>query len=236
VEENRAAERPVVIVMAKAPRAGVAKTRLTPTLAPDDAAALAACFLQDAVFSARRVVRDVMVAYAPAEAREMMKAMLQGELLWTEQQGADLGERIETVIREASAQGFSPIVVIGADSPTLPPEFIEAAIRSLSNCEADIALGATEDGGYYLIALREPALNLFQNIEWSTPRAFEQTARNAARLGLRLKALPVWYDVDTPSDLRRLRDEFDADADASRRAPATSRWLRERGERERKSD
>jgi glycosyltransferase A (GT-A) superfamily protein (DUF2064 family) len=74
--------------------------------------------------------------------------------------------------------------------------------------------------------MREPAPGLFDSVEWSTPRAYAQTARNAARPGLRLLELPPWYDVDTPADLLRLRAELDGDEAARRRAPSTCAWLR----------
>jgi hypothetical protein len=80
-----------------------------------------------------------------------------------------------------------------------------------------------------ICSMFEPAsvecLDLFRDVAWSTPLAYQQTARNASRLGLRLLNLSRWYDVDTPRDLQRLREELFADEDARSRAPATYRWL-----------
>jgi hypothetical protein len=137
-----------------------------------------------------------------------------------------LGERLDGVAERAFAEGLGPLLFVGADSPTLPPGFLVAALEGLADGGADVALGATEDGGYYAVGLREPAPGLFERIEWSTPRAYAQTAHNAARLRLRLLELPPWYDVDTPEDLARLRAELDADPQARRRASATDKWLR----------
>jgi glycosyltransferase A (GT-A) superfamily protein (DUF2064 family) len=145
---------------------------------------------------------------------------------WLEQRGADLGERLAGVSERAFREGFGPLLLIGADSPTLPPNFLATALEELAGGRADVALGATEDGGYYAVALRTHARGLFDSVEWSTPRAYAQTARNAARLNLRLLELPLWYDVDTHADLARLRAELDADENACRRAPATCAWLR----------
>jgi rSAM/selenodomain-associated transferase 1 len=217
--------RPAVIVMIKAPRAGSVKTRLTPLLSDADAAALAACFAHDAVNSASRVESEVVIAYAPADGRDVLEASLPSGLHWMEQRGRDLGERLEGVAEQAFDLGFGPLVFIGADSPTLPPDFIATAIDSLAAGQSDIALGPTEDGGFYLVGLRSHTRGIFQNVAWSTSEAYAQTARNAARLGLRLLALPLWYDVDTPSDLQRLRDELSNDEQARLRAPATYQWL-----------
>jgi rSAM/selenodomain-associated transferase 1 len=223
--------RPAVIIMAKAPRAGEAKTRLAPPLTPDEAAALAACFFADAVSLARRVAGETVVAYAPADGRAMLEDILRGGcMLWLEQRGDSLGERLAGVVERAAALALSPLVVVGTDSPTLPSSFLATAFDALALGPADVALGPAEDGGFYAVGLRLPAPGLFDAVEWSTPRAYAQTARNAARLGLRLLELPRWYDVDTPADLVRLREELAADEDARRRAPATYEWMKQRVE------
>lgn len=230
-------DRPAVIVMAKAPRAGAVKTRLAPPLTHEDAARLAACLFADTCALARSVAEELCVAYAPADGRALLEESLRAALpedslsgvRWLEQRGEDLGERLTDVSARAFAEGLGPLLLIGADSPTLPPQFLSAALEGLVNDAADVALGPTEDGGYYAVGLRAPAPGLFDSIEWSTPRAYAQTARNAARLGLRLLELPPWYDVDTHADLSRLRAELSDDEEARRRARLTYGWLLEGG-------
>lgn len=218
--------RPACIVMVKAPRAGAVKTRLVPPLSGAQAAAVAACFARDVVEGLRRLVPDLIVAYAPPGGRAPLEALLpQGGLLWLEQRGADLGARLEAATAHAFALGFGPVVVTGTDSPTLPAAFVGRAVAALAAAQSEVVLGPTEDGGYYLVGLRQPAAGLFQNVAWSTPQAFRQTAANAARLDLRALELPAWYDVDTFPDLLRLRDEIFSVEDARARAPATHRWL-----------
>lgn len=218
--------RPVVIVMVKAPRAGRVKTRLVPALSGADAATLAACFAQDAVANARRAALQVIVAYTPDDASRTLKELLPDkDLLWIKQRGADLGARMTAAALDATARRFNPLIITGTDSPTLPASFIETAIDSLAANESDLALAPTDDGGYCLIGFRQYPNHLFQNIRWSTPLAYGQTAENAARLKLRLLTLPRWYDVDTYSDLLRLRDEIFSDEAARERAPFTHQWL-----------
>ena len=215
---------PAVIVMAKAPRAGEAKTRLAPRLTPGGAARLAACLFADTVSGALSAGAAVVVAYAPRDGRapleEALRATLPEDdlkrLLWLEQGGGGLGERLTRVVEQAFGEGFGPLLLVGADSPTLPPSFLSSALDELSEGRADVSLGATEDGGYYSVGVRRPAAGLFDSVEWSTPRAYEQTARNASRMGLRLSEAPPWYDVDTPADLARLRAELDEDEGARR--------------------
>ncbi len=220
------ATRSIVIVMAKAPRAGEAKTRLAPPLTLAESAHLAGCFAQDTVALARGLAPQVMVAYAPDDARALLTPLLPDGLLWTAQRGPDLGARITGAIADAAAQGCAPFLVLGTDSPTLPREYARAALRALTVGEADIALGPTEDGGYYLLGLSHPpAAELFQEIVWSSAQVYQQTAANAACLGLRLAELPRWYDVDTAADLMRLREELASNKEARARAQRTYDWL-----------
>ncbi len=186
---------PVIIVMVKAPVAGFAKTRLTPPLSPSDAATLALCFVQDVINSALRIIANMIVAFAPDDGRAMLEASLPNQLLWVNQEGDDLGERLNSLIAYAGNLGFSPIIVLGADSPTLPPSFIETASDTPAGDRTDVVLGPTTDGGYYLVGLRKTFPNLFHNIAWSTARTFDQTAHNINQLGLHLFELPQWYDV-----------------------------------------
>ena len=225
---------PAIIVMAKAPRAGEVKTRLAPPLTRAEAARLAACLFADTVSVALGVGAVVVVAYAPTDGRAPLADALRDSLteetlsgvLWLEQRGEGLGERLEGVAGRAFEKGFGPLLFVGADSPTLPPSCLAAAFAAFARGRADVVLGPTEDGGYYAVGMREPLAGLFDSVEWSTPRAYEQTARNAGRLGLRVSELPPWYDVDTPADLARLRAELSTDDEARRRAPSTCEWLR----------
>src|SRR2546423_3974637 len=101
--------RPVVIVMIKAPRAGVAKTRLTPLLSATEAATLAAAFAQDTVNNALRVLPDALIAYTPSDGRALLASLLPEGLRWLEQRGADLGARLEAAIAHAAALDYGPL-------------------------------------------------------------------------------------------------------------------------------
>ena len=215
----------VIIVMVKAPLAGFVKTRLTPPLSQSDAATLAQCFLKDIVDSLRRVVPKIIVAFTPPERRDVLERSLSKQLLWFAQKGNDLGERLTSAVTHAHDLGFNPIIVLGADSPTIPASFIETALNALVRGETDVVLGPATDGGYYLIGLNRSQPELFQNIEWSSPSTFQQTVRKANELNLRLRQLPEWYDVDTPADLITLSNELLSNPEVRDRAPETCQWL-----------
>lgn len=219
--------RPIVVVMAKAPRAGDVKTRLVPPLTYSQAAALAGCFIRDTVLNVRQIVDSLMIAYAPANARQDLEPILPSDVLWFQQSGDDLGERLDSVVNHLSTFEYSPVVILGADSPTLPATFVAQALEVLACGHADVTLGPTTDGGYYLVGMNSTIAGLFRNIDWSTRFTYEQTVANANTLNLRLHTLPLWYDVDTPADLYFLREQMLTDDPILlERAPNSYRWFK----------
>jgi hypothetical protein len=204
----------MLAVMAKAPRAGLVKTRLCPPLSPDEAAELAGAFLLDAVDLVRSVAaaRPAMV-YAPLEARAFFHA-LAPDFTLVAQRGDDLGARLSHAFEDLLADGAPGAIVIGSDVPTLPSAVLEAALERLAG--ADLVLGPSEDGGYYLIGLREPRASLFADMAWSTEDVFEETMCRAGALGLDVGLLPAWFDVDTAADLERLEAALAAPGSGAR--------------------
>ena len=189
--------------MAKRPVPGLVKTRLCPPLAPAEAAELAQAMLDDTVEK----------CLASSEFETAIAA--DGELPWFRerfpavvsilaQEGKGLGERLAHAFeREArERQGWS-VAIVGADSPQVPAERIAAAHEAVE-AGADLVLGPDRGGGYYLVALREPAPDLFTRVAMSTPTMRERTLEIAAELGLRARLLAEDFDVDTPEDLERL--------------------------------
>jgi hypothetical protein len=121
-------------------------------------------------------------------------------------EGADIGECLVGATGQLFAEGFTRVVAVNSDGPTLPAEYIEQAVELLT--DSDVVLGPAEDGGYYLIGMRQTQPGLFADIAWSSSRVAAQTLERAAALGLTVAQLPSWYDVDTPAELERLRAEL----------------------------
>lgn len=217
---------PAIIVMAKAPLAGLVKTRLAGVLAPGESAGLAACFIADTVSGARQAGPPVFLAYSPEGGRSVIEPIVGDGVCWVCQQGMDLGARMLSAFSHVAGLGFAPLVMVGADSPNLPPASYQAALEALQDVDVDAALGRASDGGYYLIGMQAPYQALLAEVSWSGPEVYDQTLRNAARAGLRVSEIAPWYDVDTPEDLRRLRADLLDDPAGAARAPATCRWLR----------
>jgi rSAM/selenodomain-associated transferase 1 len=200
-------ERPAVVscaIMAKAPQAGRVKTRLCPPLTPEEAAALYRCFLADKIAQIRALARvRPAIAFTPEDERAAFEALAPGFLL-VPQRGADLGHRLLGSLSELLREGAAAVAV-DSDTPTLPTAFLQQAIDLLAGRGVDVVLGPTEDGGYYLIGVRRPHPELFEGIPWSTPGVLGATLARARAAGLATACLPPWFDVDTASDLDRLR-------------------------------
>lgn len=217
---------PAIIVMAKAPRPGEAKTRLQPLLDEKQAAELAACFLQDIVKKVRGLTTNVIIGFTPVDGKAALETLIGKDLLWTEQKGKDLGERMASTIEFAEKEIFSPIIVIGTDSPTLPLNYIEKALEYFRDDKLEIVLGPSNDGGYYLIGMRKLMTDVFENIDWSSSKVFDQTLANIEKTKiLNIGILDNWYDVDTPEDLIFLRNELILNEELRQNCPQTFHWL-----------
>jgi hypothetical protein len=222
-----AATHMALAILAKYPAPGQVKTRLSPPLAPAQAADLARAFLLDKVAQVRRISGVARVlAFAPPEAAAAFQSLTGDACVLIPQDGADLGERLSRLSERLFSAAAPAVAIIGTDSPTLRDDSLREARDALTGPHADVVLGPTEDGGYYLIGLRRPAPALFRGIPWSTERVLRATRARARAAGLRVHLLPVWYDVDTEADLRRLIRDLSSAPDAAPRTADALRALR----------
>ena len=213
--------KPVALaIMAKAPHPGDVKTRLCPPLTPAQAVTLARAFLRDCIAQVR-ALGGVRAVLAYTGSRDVF-ARLAPDFTLVPQEGADLGERMRSLLAALLNSGHRAAIVIGTDTPTLPSTLIEQAVDLTASGEVDLVLGPAEDGGYVLIGVRADHPTLFTDVPWSTPAVLDVTLGRARAAGLRPALLPSWYDVDTPADLARLRTDVAGDP---RVAPATHRAL-----------
>ncbi len=196
-----------LLVVAKQPAAGQTKTRLCPPLDVTAAAALYECFLRDTLAVMRQVpgVRRT-IAFLPEDADGYFHD-LAPDMALTPQRGADLGERLANLLADALAGGAHQAVVMDSDSPSLPAAYVARAFAELAG-PCDVVLGPCDDGGYYLIGVKQPQPRLLREVRMSTPTVVQDTLALAAELGLRTALLPTWYDVDTAAELARLQREL----------------------------
>lgn len=220
----------VVAIMARAPHGARApKSRLQQAIpAESDRRQLYAAFLADTVATCRTLPDIALrLAYAPGGGTAGFAPLGIDEVDLLAQRGDDLGARERNLFEDLFAAGFAKAIVIGSDLPTLPAAHVAEALARLQS--ATVTLGPAADGGYYLIGLTAPEPggtipDLFTDIRWGTPSAFEDTVRAAARAGISVERVPAWYDVDDADGLARLRADV-GPAREERHAPATARVL-----------
>jgi rSAM/selenodomain-associated transferase 1 len=199
-----------LILFARSRVPGEVKTRLQPDLSPEEAALLHRALVRDAVAlleeSARQAPRRLEIRWTSALSRgDELSAALQGWAVEL-QQGDDLGERLIHAFQEGLHRGAQRLVAIGADSPTMGPEYLEAAFQGLRGHE--MVVGPAQDGGYVLVGCSRLRIRPFQNIPWGTDRVMAETRKRLKRLGISHALLDPGHDLDTLDDLRRTYGEL----------------------------
>jgi rSAM/selenodomain-associated transferase 1 len=203
-----------VIVFAKNPVPNQVKTRLVPTLSPEQAATLYTAFLTDWCETLATLSGvDLIIAHTPPEGASDLQALIGDSAIYIPQIGTGLGERLTSATQWAIEHGYTKILLVGSDSPTLPISYISQALTLLDS--RDIAIGPSTDGGYYLIGFSAANVAMivpfvFEDIAWSTADVFKQTLARIRSVKATTGLLPPWYDIDTAEDLAFLSAHISA--------------------------
>ena len=214
-----------IAVMAKASSPGRTKTRMSPPLTPQEAADLNTTFLKDIADNIARAGREASIApymaFGPPGTEAFFREHLPAGIGLIEAWLGDFGRCLSATVEALLARGHEAACVLNADSPTLPTAILVELAQALATSGDRAVLGPAEDGGYYVLGLKAVHARLFEDIDWSTERVFDQTLSRAAEIGLEVQLLPAWYDVDDVGGLQRLRQDLDrsAAADGDRLAP-----------------
>lgn len=216
-------ESAAIVVMAKTLIKGQVKTRLCPPLTPKQALDLQVAMLADTI--ARIALIDGISPYLAygesGDETQDLKSLPSG---WTviAQGSGDLGQRLQNISRDLLAK-HPQLLIIGADSPTLPMEMITGAMVILKT-HGSIVIAGSDDGGYCLIGMNDAHPEIFTDIDWSTDKVMEQTLSKALETDAKVIRLPDWYDVDDSQSLERLIGELESDPSA---APQTAKVISE---------
>jgi uncharacterized protein len=212
----------VLVIMAKAPRPGVVKTRLAPCLSLKDVIAFYRCLLDDTLALARSL-RDVEVAIMCPELDVNELAQLAGyEAKVVAQKGEGLAAGLTSVFAYFTEDHQRRIIAFNSDSPHLPPSVLEDAFESLA--AHDVVVGPTHDGGYYLVGAKTSHPTLFARDGMGTSSALDRLLSRVRALELSVAFVVPFYDIDVADDLTRLAAELRL---APERAPRTAMWLQQ---------
>jgi len=214
----------VLVIMAKAPKPGLVKTRLASSLSPAAVTDFYCCLLDDTLALARSL-GDVEVAIMCPDSDVNELAQLAGsQASVVAQKGEGLAAGLTSVFTHFAAPGRQRTIAFNSDSPHLPRSVLEDAFETLA--AHDVVVGPTHDGGYYLVGAKASHPTLFTRDGIGTSSALERLLSRARTLGLSVGFAAPFYDIDVVDDLTRLAEELRL---APAKAPRTAVWLKEWG-------
>lgn len=192
----------VVAILTRAPSSG-GKSRLFAALGRDPDPTLLEALLLDTLEAAMTPEVIRVIAVEPPHACDEVRARAPGVEVLAQAEGS-LGARMQAVMHTLLARGARAVALVGSDLPDLRPALVTGAIAAVDADPAALVLGPAPDGGYYLIAASFVP-PVFDGIAWGTDRVLAETIAVADRRDLRVHLLEALGDVDTVTDLRRVR-------------------------------
>jgi rSAM/selenodomain-associated transferase 1 len=211
-----------LVVMAKAPRLGMVKTRLAQSLTVEAVTELYRCLLDDTMTLARSLGPVDVAIMCPASDVEELTRLVGGVVGVVAQKGEGLAAGLTSVFAYFAAPGRQRVVAFNSDSPHLPTWVLASAFEALTG--HDMVVGPTHDGGYYLVGAKASHPDLFDGDGMGTESALEALLARARGLQLSVGFTDPFYDIDVESDLARLAAELRL---APARAPRTAIWLKQ---------
>jgi uncharacterized protein len=212
----------VLVIMAKAPRPGAVKTRLTPSLSPEVVTDFYCCLLDDTLALARSLGEVEVAIMCPHSDVNALAQLAGKEVSVVAQKGEGLAAGLTSVFAHFAEGHQRRTIAFNSDSPHLPRSVLEDAFTKLA--AHDVVVGPTDDGGYYLVGAKAPHPALFARDGMGTSTALERLLSNTRTLGLSVGFSDPFYDIDVADDLTRLAAELRL---APIRAPRTAQWLKE---------
>jgi len=215
----------VLVIMAKAPRPGAVKTRLTPSLPLQAVTAFYRCLLGDTLALARSLGGVKIAIMCPESDVEELALLAGNGVRVVAQKGEGLAAGLTSVFAHFTEGPQRRIMAFNSDSPHLPRSILEEAFETLS--AHDVIVGPTSDGGYYLVGAKASHPTLFTGDGMGTGSALERLLSRARVLELSVGFADTFYDIDVVDDLIRLAAELQR---APARAARTADWLKQWGD------
>ena len=211
-----------LVIMAKAPRPGMVKTRLSQSLPSPAVTELYRCLLEDTVALAKSLNGVEVAVMCPAPDVEELTRLLGNTVQIVPQKDEGLAAGLTSVFAHFTAAGQHHVIAFNSDSPHLAPSVLHNAFEILAM--HDVVVGPTHDGGYYLVGAKAAYPTLFENDGLGTRSALERLLARTKALELSTHLTEPFYDIDVAGDLIRLAPELKL---APARAPRTAAWFKE---------
>jgi rSAM/selenodomain-associated transferase 1 len=211
-----------LVIMAKAPKPGMVKTRLAESLPSPAVTALYRCLLEDTLALARSVTRVEVAVMCPASDKDELAHLLGNTVQVVAQKGEGLAAGLISVFRHFTAAGRQHVIAFNSDSPHLPPSVLDSAFEILAT--HDVVVGPTHDGGYYLVGANAAYPSLFEGDGMGTGSALDRLLTRTKVLELSTGFTEPFYDIDVAKDLILLAQELRL---APAKAPRTAGWFSE---------
>jgi rSAM/selenodomain-associated transferase 1 len=208
-----------LVIMAKAPRLGMVKTRLMESLPSSAVTPLYRCLLEDTLELAKSLNSVEVAMMCPEADRDELMDLFGDTVQVVAQQGSGLVAGLTSVFRHFTGGGRR-VIAFNSDSPHLAPAVLEKAFEILA--AHDVVIGPTHDGGYYLVGAKTAHPSLFENDGMGTKSALDRLLARASILELSTGFTEPFYDIDIANDLIRLAVELQG---APEKAPKTARWF-----------
>ena len=186
-----------ICLFARYPEKGKVKSRLATKCGVETALILYKKMLATVLESLSEFKENLVVCYTGCD-RNTAKGWL-SDFHLQEQVDGDLGVKLQSAMHKQFNEGLDKLIFIGADCIELGPKIIHSTLKHLD--DSDVVIGPSNDGGYYLLAMKESIPELFQKIEWGSEVVFEQTLTKVYENNLSYKLLPELSDIDYWEDL-----------------------------------
>ena len=209
-----------LVIMAKAPKPGMVKTRLAQCLPPRAVTELYRCLLDDTMTLAKSLHSVDIAIVCPASDIEDLTQLAGDAVRLVAQTGDGLAAGLTSVFAHFAVTGQRRVIAFNSDSPHLPAPVLERAFEALAAC--DVVVGPTHDGGYYLVGAKAVHPGLFYNDGMGTSNALDALLKRVRALGLSVCLADPFYDIDVADDLIRLEEELRL---SPAKAPRTAAWL-----------
>jgi uncharacterized protein len=211
-----------LVIMAKAPKPGMVKTRLMERLPPSAVTALYRCLLEDTLALAKSLTRVEVAMMCPESDQDELAQLFGDAVQVVAQKGEGLAAGLTSVFQHFTAAERRQVIAFNSDSPHLAPSVLSGAFEILAT--HDVVVGPTHDGGYYLVGAKAAHPALFESDRMGTRSALDRLLTRTKVLELSTGFTDPFYDIDVANDLMLLARELQL---APAKAPRTAGWFGE---------